>query len=709
LAGVLAVLFGVLTARAIARPVRAMQEAAERLATGTVADLARAMSALAIGDLNGAHAQVDLIPLDLHGRDEVGALATSFATMQGAIASIVISLDRAREGLRASRDMLVSRNEALVHEVTEREVTEAALRQSEERYRQMETHTPIGMSLQAPDGRYLRVNPALCALVGYSEEELLARTFLDITHPGDIDSGRGQLRGLLAGEISTYAAEKRYIHKGGAPVWVLLAVSLVRDEDGRPRYFISQVQDITERKLIEQALAQSKATAEELAHLRHQQAEEAEAMAAVGTALSSALDPGTVYRIILEQAARVLPFDHAAIALYRDGWVISVATLGGPDIAPETRLVPIDPSTSTWQMLTSGKPAHLADTEEVPGWTNPPPWRGTHRMRSMIVVPLLIDGALIGSFKVASFTPHFYTVTHIERAAAFGERATQAVRNARLYAAEKERTRIAEDLARLGQELVEEAEAMAAVSVALTSTLEPHVLYRVILEQVVRVLPCDLVNVKLFQEGWVTIVESWGDPASPTGTRIAPLDDTAAFWLPTLSTPCYLADTTQEPSWRDIPPHVDEYRVRSVITVPLVVDGVQLGAFDVCSMTPRFYSERHIRLAGAFGERVAQALHNARLYLAVRERSCAAEELARLRSDFVASVSHELRTPLTAIVGFSELLLARWEQFSEAQRMQRINHIVQAANRQQRLVEDLLLIGRIETASLAPKSEVLPL
>ena len=99
-----------------------------------------------------------------------------------------------------------------------------------------------------------------------------------------------------------------------------------------------------------------------------------------------------------------------------------------------------------------------------------------------------------------------------------------------------------------------------------------------------------------------------------------------------------------------------------MIVAPLLIDGVLIGSFKVSSYTPHFYTERHIRIATVFGERATQAVRNARLYAAEQERARAAEELASLRSDFVAAVSHELRTPLTAIIGFGELLQARWEQ-----------------------------------------------
>ena len=130
----------------------------------------------------------------------------------------------------------------------ERKLAEEAMRESEERFSGAFEHAPIGVALVSPEGRWLKVNRALCEVVGYSEAELLVSTFQDITHPEDLESDLEQVRRMIAGEIRTYHIEKRYIHRGGHFVTVLLNVSLVYDDQGRPRYFISQIQDITERK-----------------------------------------------------------------------------------------------------------------------------------------------------------------------------------------------------------------------------------------------------------------------------------------------------------------------------------------------------------------------------------------------------------------------------------------------------------------------------
>jgi len=100
----------------------------------------------------------------------------------------------------------------------------------------------------APDGSWLRVNQALCDLVGYSEEELLKLTFQDITHPDDLEKDLHFVQQMLAGEIENYSMEKRYFRKEGTLIWVNLTVSLVRKERGEADYFISAIEDISERK-----------------------------------------------------------------------------------------------------------------------------------------------------------------------------------------------------------------------------------------------------------------------------------------------------------------------------------------------------------------------------------------------------------------------------------------------------------------------------
>jgi two-component system sensor histidine kinase UhpB len=141
-----------------------------------------------------------------------------------------------------------------VTDITERKRAEEALRESEERFRSAFDFAAIGMALVAPDGRFLRVNQSLCDMVGYSATELLARDFQSITHPDDLVPDLGLVRQMLAGSIPYYHVEKRYLDKEGRIVWALLSVSLLRGRHDEPLYFISQIQDITERTNAEKTL-----------------------------------------------------------------------------------------------------------------------------------------------------------------------------------------------------------------------------------------------------------------------------------------------------------------------------------------------------------------------------------------------------------------------------------------------------------------------
>jgi PAS domain S-box-containing protein len=134
---------------------------------------------------------------------------------------------------------------------------ERALRESEERFRATFDQAAVGVAHVGLDGSWLRVNQKLCEIVGYTREELLKRTFQDITHPDDMEVDLEHLDRLQTGEISRYSMEKRYFRKAGSVVWIDLTVSLVRAPSGEPEYFIAIVEDITERKRAGEALVQS--------------------------------------------------------------------------------------------------------------------------------------------------------------------------------------------------------------------------------------------------------------------------------------------------------------------------------------------------------------------------------------------------------------------------------------------------------------------
>lgn len=126
--------------------------------------------------------------------------------------------------------------------------------ESRERFEEIFEHAAVGMVLVDLNERIIEANRSMCDLLGYTEGELAGKTIRDITHPEDLDADLEQLNKLLGGEMRAYQMEKRYRHRNGHFVWGLLSRSLVCDEYGNPLYFISQIQDISERKALEEQL-----------------------------------------------------------------------------------------------------------------------------------------------------------------------------------------------------------------------------------------------------------------------------------------------------------------------------------------------------------------------------------------------------------------------------------------------------------------------
>ncbi|MBP2160385.1 MULTISPECIES: CHASE domain-containing protein [Asticcacaulis] len=213
------------------------------------------------------HDPSELIARTRHVNAELGlALKPGFATLTARIAHFgedtsewtFVRKDGTRFPVSLNATALVGENGELTgylgvaEDITERRAQQQALVTSEETFRLAMENAPTGQALVSPDGRWLKVNGALCELLGYTPETLLRTDFQTITHPDDLDADMTLVGQVLSGEIASYTLEKRYIHSDGRIIWGLLSVSLVRKADGTPHYFISQIQDVTERRVMEQ-------------------------------------------------------------------------------------------------------------------------------------------------------------------------------------------------------------------------------------------------------------------------------------------------------------------------------------------------------------------------------------------------------------------------------------------------------------------------
>lgn len=200
-----------------------------------------------------ARCRFPVVLMTSHGNEQVAVAAMKAGVVDYVVKSPSMFSDMPHIATRALQqwDLLVERNRA-----------EEKLRESEERFRTIFEQGPLGMHIAELDYHFVAFNDAFCRIVGYSAEELSKLTFADITHSDDLETDLEQAQKLLGGQIPYYTMEKRHVGKRGNIKWIALTRSVIRDVGGTPLYFLTMIEDITERKHTEELL---RLRAEELA------------------------------------------------------------------------------------------------------------------------------------------------------------------------------------------------------------------------------------------------------------------------------------------------------------------------------------------------------------------------------------------------------------------------------------------------------------
>jgi len=321
----------------------------------------------------------------------------------------------------------------VTRDFTERQRVQEALRASEQQFRATFNQAAVGIAHVAPNGQWLLVNQKLCDIVGYTREELLERTFQDITYPADLNADLEYVRQILANEIQTYAMEKRYIRKDHSLVWINLTVSLVRNSSGDPNYFISVIEDINARKYAEAALRRSSARLETL-HT-------------IDQAILAAQSSAEIACAALSRMRQLISCQQACVVLFNfergEARILATSMNRGME-PPEGTIVPIANFVPHEVLRQQGPSRYIKDIATLE--YRPPilERRLSEGMHSLIAVSLLVETELIGELNLLANQPAAFNQEDKEIAYEVANQLAIAIQQARLreqlqsYAAELE-------------------------------------------------------------------------------------------------------------------------------------------------------------------------------------------------------------------------------------------------------------------------------
>ena len=347
----------------------------------------------------------------------------------------------------------------------------------------------------------------------------------------------------------------------------------------------------------------------------------AEALRDTAAAVSSSLDFDDVLHQILENIGRVVPHDSTTVMFLNDDGTASIAGYRGYDdpalqAFAATLRWPVQEVANLRQTRESGQALVIPDTGQYPGWIRVPE---TERINSHITLPIKREEQVIGFITLDSDTPGYFSEQHVKPLQAFVDQAAVAIQKARLFAAEREQRVL--------------AEALRDTAAAVNSTLKFDEVLDYILDNVDRVAPHDVADVRLIEEGAVRVVRSRA--AREVSGLMDWIDDyrfdlegTANLrYMFESQQPLVIPDTETYPGW--LKPPGSEW-IRSHAGVPILHNDRVVGFIVVHSKQANFYSERHAERLQAFANQVAVAIRNARLYDDLERRAAELEALRQI-------------------------------------------------------------------------------
>lgn len=572
---------------------------------------------------------------------------------------------------------------AAARDITDRKLTEAALRESEERFRNAFDYSAIGMALVSLDGQWIKVNSATCEIVGYSEAELFSLTFKDITHPDDLEIDLAHLNRLLTGEIRSFQREKRYFHKQGQIVWILLSVSLLRNSQNEPLYFIAQIQDITKRKQAEADLRDSE------------------------TAVRSLYELTAAYQLSFEERFQQLlvmgcqqfNLDFGFLAKVQGSRYEVINVLTPDDSIAQGDVFDVY-RTYCIEALQRGKPVCIEQATQS-DWCKHPGYAG-FGMESYIGMRIIAFGSIYGVLCFCSHRPApraFRSVDH------------QILKlMSQWVSGELERQYATDAL----QQQLEQAALLKTITQNIRQSLRAEEIFQTAAVQIGQAFAASRCLIHLYiptptpETQVVAEYLNW-DASSLRGLKTPILGDPYLERLITQDDAIALDFLiTQQP--QPIEPIYDQ--VRSILAVRTSYQGEPNGTIVLqqCDRL-REWTTDEVDLIEAVAAQVGIALAQAALLqqetqrseeltlknFALKQAKREADAANQTKSEFLANMSHEIRTPMNAVLGFTDLLQSR---ITDPQALSYLQSIAVSGKTLLALINDILDLSRIEAGKL---------
>jgi diguanylate cyclase (GGDEF)-like protein/PAS domain S-box-containing protein len=494
----------------------------------------------------------------------------------------------------------------LYKQISKQKSEESRLIDSRDGYRNLIYRIPVGLYRTTPDGKILEASSALVEMLGFPDFESLS--FVNISDELFVNpQDRVNEHDLLQRDGIVRDYELRLYKRNGDMIWVRDNVRAIKDEIGNIYCYEGSLEDITERKLMEEA--------------EHEQRMLAEALRDTAAALSGTLEFDDVLDRILVNMEHVVPHDAANIMLAEKGLARIERSKGyiydwEEKVRQASRFL-IEDIPTLKHMLDSGKPLAIPDTRESDLWVNLP---HSEWMRSYAGAPIRVKGNTIGFLNLNSSTPGFFTQTKAEWLQAFTDQAGVAIENARMFGEIHEHAR--------------QNSLLNAITQATIVAPDLEGMIQILADRLGELIAADGAFITLWDEELNTVV-----PGAAYGPlkdiyaeiKVNPNEKSVTSLVLDEGKPIVLKDV--DLSSIKVEDGTKNCFADSILGLPLIADGIKLGAVLIAFDQPHHFSEAEISLSEQAARIIALAIYKAKLFEAEKERT---EELARANTIITA-------------------------------------------------------------------------